>query len=281
MTMTMTTTSKTEPPAAADPADVRRLLSLRGRSALVTGATGHLGSAMAAGLAEAGATVIASSRRLADAEAAAGRLVLAGAPRHHGVQLDHADEHAARRGFDAAVAAAGGTLDVLVCNGHDPTAADWRDVTPEQFTRQLANATGYFMLARMMRDHVVARGGTGSIVLLGSMYGTVASYPDAYEGLAPASPVAYHALKGGIIHMTRHLAVYWATDGVRVNCLSPGPFPPDKAPAAMVQRLKAKSPMGRMGQPSELKGPVVFLASDASGYITGHNLIVDGGWTAW
>ena len=62
-------------------------------------------------------------------------------------------------------------------------------------------------------------------MLIGSMYGVVGSYPDAYDGIAPASPVAYHALKGGIVQMTRHLAVYWAKDGVRVNCLSPGPFP--------------------------------------------------------
>jgi len=88
-------------------------------------------------------------------------------------------------------------------------------------------------------------------------------------------------LKGGIIHMTRHLAVYWAADGVRVNCLSPGPFPAEKAPAEMVERLKTKSPLGRMGLPVELKGAVVFLASDASSYVTGHNLVVDGGWTAW
>ena len=81
--------------------------------------------------------------------------------------------------------------------------------------------------------------------------------------------------------MTRHLAVYWAKDGVRVNCLSPGPFPGPKAPAAMVERLIKKSPMGRMGRPHELKGALVFLASDASSYMTGQNVTIDGGWTAW
>ena len=96
-----------------------------------------------------------------------------------------------------------------------------------------------------------------------------------------ASPVAYHALKGGIVQMTRHLAVYWARDGVRVNCLSPGPFPSDNAPAELVTRLKEKSPMKRIGHPDELKGAIVFLASDASSYMTGQNLIIDGGWTAW
>jgi NAD(P)-dependent dehydrogenase (short-subunit alcohol dehydrogenase family) len=113
------------------------------------------------------------------------------------------------------------------------------------------------------------------------MYGVVGSYPDAYEGVCAASPVHYHTLKGGIVHLTRHLAVYWAKDNVRVNCLSPGPFPSEKAPQEMVERLCTKSPMGRMGTPEELNGALLLFASDAGSYITGQNLLVDGGWTAW
>ena len=114
------------------------------------------------------------------------------------------------------------------------------------------------------------------------MYGQVASYPEAYEDICNASPVSYHALKGGIIHMTRHLAVYWAQDSVRVNCLSPGAFPnPQSVPDGLVERLIPRCPMRRMGLPHELKGAVVFLASDASSYMTGQNMTIDGGWTAW
>ncbi|NOX55610.1 MAG: SDR family oxidoreductase [Planctomycetes bacterium] len=259
---------------------VQQLFDLTGKRVLITGASGYLGGAMARALAEAGATVVASSRELAKAEAVAASLP-AGADRvHRAVRLDHMDEASLREGFQQAVEQAGG-LDVLVNNGHEPLAADWKDVTAEQFTRQLANATGYFLLARLLRDHVVERGTTGSVIMLGSMYGLVGSYPDAYEGVCPASPVAYHTLKGGILHLTRHLAVYWARDGVRVNCLSPGPFPSPKAPREMVRRLCGHSPMGRMGLPHELKGAVVFLASDASSYMTGQNLVIDGGWTAW
>ena len=116
--------------------------------------------------------------------------------------------------------------------------------------------------------------------MLGSMYGLVASYPDAYKDLIPASSVAYHTLKGGILQMTRHLATYWAADLERVNSLSPGPFPSESANQEMVERLKSYSPMRRMGFPEELKGAVVFLASDASSYMTGQNLVIDGGWTA-
>ena len=80
---------------------------------------------------------------------------------------------------------------------------------------------------------------------------------------------------------TLNLATYWAKDGVRVNCLNPGPFPSSNANSKMVERLPQKSPMGRMGLPYELKGAALLLASDAGSYITGQNLLVDGGWTAW
>ena len=190
------------------------------------------------------------------------------------------DPGSIERGFTRALELAG-RIDVLVNNGHEALPADWTTVTAEQFTRHLANATGYFLLARLTRDDAVRREAPASIIQIGSMYGLVGSYPDAYEGICPASPVAYHTLKGGIIHMTRHLAVYWAGDRVRVNCISPGPFPSEKAPLAMVERLRTKLPMRRMGLPHELKGAVVFLASDASSFMTGQNLVIDGGWTAW
>jgi gluconate 5-dehydrogenase len=259
---------------------IHELFDLSGKAALLTGGTGHLGSAMARALAEAGASVVLTSRDPDRARAAAETLPRVGSARHHGIGLDHMDAVALERGFTEAAALAG-AIDILVNNGHEGLGKDWTDVTAEQFTRQLANATGYFLLARLVRDHAVARGAPASIILLGSMYGQVGSYPDAYEGICVASPVAYHTLKGGLIHMTRHLAVYWARDRVRVNCLSPGPFPGSQAPPAMVERLCTKSPMGRMGQPAELKGAIIFLASDASSYMTGQNLTIDGGWTAW
>jgi NAD(P)-dependent dehydrogenase (short-subunit alcohol dehydrogenase family) len=246
----------------------------------VTGGAGWLGGAFAEALAEAGACVVVSSRDQKRAEAAAAELPRPHGAEHAGVQLDQLDPATVDSGFDAALEAAG-QLDVLIDNGHAWTPNDWTDVSAEQFGLQLANATGYFLLARRMRDHLVRRGIGGSIVLVGSMYGVVGSYPDAYEGVAPASSVAYHTLKGGIVQMTRHLAVYWARDGIRVNCLSPGAFPKEEANAEMVRRLNGKNPMKRMGRPWELKGALLFLASDASSYVTGQNLLVDGGWTAW
>ncbi len=259
---------------------IQQLFDLTGKVALITGGTGHLGSAMSRALAEAGASVVLTSRFVEKAEAAAAALPRHGQTKHFGSALDHMQPEQLAGQFARAVELAG-HVDVLINNGNEAQPCDWTNVTPEQFTRYLANATGYFELSRLMRQHVVDRHAAASIILLGSMYGVVGSYPDAYEGVCAASPVAYHALKGGIVQMTRHLAAYWAKDNIRVNCLSPGPFPTDKSPAEMVERLSTKLPMKRMGRPQELKGVIVFLASEASSFMTGQNLIIDGGWTAW
>lgn len=259
---------------------IQSLFDLTGRTALITGASGHLGRSMAHALAEAGASVVVASRDARRAQAVTSGLPCGASAVHQAVELNHLDESALKAGFDTAVDRAG-RLDILINNGQQGSGRDWTNVTREDFNRELENATGYFLLARRFRDHVVDRQATGSIVMVGSMYGVVGSYPDAYEGIHTASPVQYHTLKGGIVHMTRHLAVYWASDGIRVNCLSPGPFPHDRIPGRMVENLKAKCPMGRMGQPHELKGPLLLLVSDAGSYLTGQNLLVDGGWTAW
>ena len=116
------------------------------------------------------------------------------------------------------------------------------------------------------------------------MYGLVTGYPEVYEGLTSPNSIVYQAGKAAIIHMTHYMAVYWARDRIRVNCITPGAFPNKSAQEKMpelMRRLEAKTPMARIGQPWELKGAAVFLASQASSYMTGQNLIVDGGWTLW
>ena len=259
---------------------IQKLFDLTGKVALITGGSGYLGQSLSRALAEAGATVVVGSRDRSRAQHVIDLLPTAEGTVHHAVVLDHMDEASLNDGFNAAVDSAG-HVDILINNGQQGHPLDLTNVTAEAFNRDLQNATGYFLLARRLHDHLVSRSATGSVVMIGSMYGVVGSYPDAYEGICAASPVQYHTLKGGIVHMTRHLAAYWAKDGIRVNCLSPGPFPSEKAPQAMVERLKQKNPMGRMGLPHELKGPLLLLVSDAGSYITGQNLLVDGGWTAW
>ncbi len=256
------------------------LFDLTGKVALISGASGFLGSAMSRALAEAGANVVVSSRSAETAQKVANQLPAKEGQNHFGVELNHLEESSIHSGFQDAVEKAG-QVDILINNGHAPLGEDWKSVTFDQFKDHQINLAGYFELSRLTYQHAVERKVPASIVLLGSMYGVVGSYPETYEGVCKASPAPYHGLKGGIVHLTRHLAVYWAETGVRVNCISPGPFPNETAPEEMVKRLCEKSPMKRMGQPHELKGAVVFLASDASSYITGQNLLIDGGWTAW
>ncbi|MCE9590717.1 MAG: SDR family oxidoreductase [Planctomycetes bacterium] len=267
---------------------VQQLFDLTGRVVLITGAAGHLGSAMSRAFAEAGATLVIASREADKAAKFAASLPRRGRARHHGIALDHMSTDSCEAGFMEAVKRAG-RVDVLVNNAlhRDSVAHDLTTVSAEEFSKHQENNTGYFILSRIFRNHIVARNQkartpvSGSVIMIGSMYGVVGSYPEAYKGVSVASPVQYHALKGGTVHMTRHLAVYWAKDNVRVNCLSPGPFPTDAIHPEMKRRLCTKSPMGRMGHNWELKGAALFFASDASGYVTGQNLLVDGGWTAW
>jgi gluconate 5-dehydrogenase len=264
-----------------EPTSVTEQLNLAGKTALVTGGTGYLGYAMATGLAEAGASVVIGSRYYGRACDTAGQLPATGQAKHYGVELDHLDEVSLERGFNDAVSSAG-QIDILVNNGHEATPETWRNATRDNINRQLANASGYFLLARLLRDHAVSRHTSASVILLGSMYGCVSSDPRLYQGIGPENPVAYQMLKGGVIQLARHLAVHWAADNIRVNCLSPGPFPNvAQAPPELMQRLAQRTPLGRIGHPHELKGAVVFLASAASSFLTGQNLIVDGGWTAW
>ena len=260
---------------------VHQLLDLTGKVAIVTGAAGWLGSAMSRALAEAGATLVVTSR---DAERAAEFAATLPGSGHIGLALSQ-EETDEIPGFVAEVVARLGRVDVLVNNAYGTTAPSIDSASAEDFDRAYhTGVTAYFLLAREVHTHLRERGAPGSIINIGSMYGVVASYPDAYAGLPVNSPPNYHGLKGGLIHLTRHLAVYWAKDGVRVNAISPGAFPSPKVRESQpefIDRLNGKVPMGRMGEPEELKGLIVLLASDAGGYLTGQNILVDGGWTAW
>ena len=260
---------------------IHQLFDLTGRVAVVTGAAGWLGAAMSRALAEAGAQLVVTSRDGAQAAEFAATLPGAG---HIGLAFQQ-DDTDAIPAFVADVVARTGRIDVLVNNAYGGTAPSIDTATAADFDRAYhTGVTAYFLLAREVVFHLRERRAPGSIINIGSMYGVVASYPDAYTDLPINSPPNYHGLKGGIVHLTRHLAAYWAADGVRVNTISPGPFPSPKVKDRLpefIERLDAKVPMGRMGLPEELKGVVVLLASDAGSYITGQNILVDGGWTAW
>lgn len=172
----------------------------------------------------------------------------------------------------------------LVNMTYASTAKRLDDLTEADFdAANHGNLTATFLLAREVGNAMAARG-SGSIVLFSSMYGSSSPDPNVYEPPANPNPVEYGVGKAGVQQMARYLAVHWGRSGVRVNSLSPGPFPNpniQRDNPAFVQRLAAKSPLGRIGQSGEIAGAVAFLLSDAASYITGHNLAVDGGWTAW
>jgi NAD(P)-dependent dehydrogenase (short-subunit alcohol dehydrogenase family) len=255
------------------------LLSLDGKVSLVTGGAGHLGRPMCEALAELGATVVVASRNVENCRKVAEDL----GEGHLALALDISSADSIRDVVAEIIERTGG-LDVLVNNAYSAPFVLLEEADEDVFADSLRNGvTSYFIAAQAAWRHMREHGG-GSIINVASMYGMVGSYPDAYEGTEFGSPPAYHAAKGAVIHLTRHLAVYWAKDGIRVNAISPGPFPrPDQQVehATMVARLKTKSPMGRMGEPVEMKGAVALLASRAGSYITGQNIVVDGGWTAW
>ncbi len=262
---------------------------LTGRTAVVTGGGGLLGCVFARALAEHGAAVAvldvdaAAAASTVDELDAIGAQVLA-------VSCDVADPDA----VDAAVAAVEtwrGVPHVLINNAATKTDdvraffSDSASTDLELWRKVMAvNLDGMFLVARAFGARMVAEG-RGSIVQTASIYGMVAPdlriYADLeFLGAPMTSPITYSASKAGVLGMTRHLAVEWAPEGVRVNTLVPGGVRSGQD-ERFVARYSDRVPLGRMAQPEEMTGAVVFLASDASSYVTGQAIVVDGGLTAW
>ncbi len=253
----------------SDTGSQNSIFSCAGKSAVVTGAGGLIGREICAGLAAAGATVWGAD--------------IAGVPdTTTSLSLDITSEDSVVKALDHVIKESG-RLDILV-NCAYPRTADWGvPLENEDYSSWLTNVDdhlgGYFVTSRTAALRMADLGGGGSVVNFASIYGVVGPSYEIYEGTQMTTPTAYAAIKGGIIGFTRLLATYFGPAGVRCNCVSPGGVE-DGQPGSFVEAYCARTPLGRMASPKDLAGPVVFLASDAGAYVTGQNLMVDGGWSA-
>ena len=262
---------------------------LRGKVAVVTGAAGLLGRQHVAALAEAGAHVVLLDKTDDVIEEQRAMATL-GASSMSAV-VDICDRDALVRVRDD-VLRAFDRIDVLVNNAALNDSVEKSAGVPIPFEehpldawRQAldANVTGTFLCSQVFGGEM-ARRGRGSIVNIASTYGIVAPdqglYRDAAGRQFMYKSAAYSTSKAAVIGLTRHLAAYWGARGVRVNALSPGGVHNGQE-EQFVRRYSEKTPLGRMAEPSEYRGAIVFLASDASSYLTGANIVVDGGFTVW
>ena len=251
------------------------MFDLTGRVAVVTGAAGRYSRQIVEALAEAGAkTFLADCNRekleaMAEQMRATGLDVVV-------AEFDQGDPASVERMRDEVIATAG-RADILVNSAVIRPMSDWTDPVEKWAESMRINSTGLFSVTRAFGDYMAAHGG-GSIINIGSIQGMVGPDYTMYEGLGWGSPPDYFFHKGGIIQLTRYVASRLGPHGVRCNVISPGGFFDNQDPR-FVERYNQRTLVGRMAGDSDLKGIIVFLASDASAYVTGTNIPVDGGYT--
>ncbi len=262
---------------------IHDLLSLKGRTALVTGGAGYLGTAMCETLGELGANVVLASRDGEKCEQRAAELTerVGGGVRFLGFGVDVMDQASVEAMF-ARIHDELGPIDILVNNAWSGNKNSWESIDEKDWTYDIdMSLNSVFRVTKAAFEDLKAR--KGVILNITSMYGHIAPDYRMYDGKEFANPPSYGAAKAGVIQFTKYLSSFLSPHGIRVNALSPGayPHPVTQEHKPFMERLSAHNPLGRIGYPEDLKGAVALLCSDASAYITGQNICVDGGWAAW
>jgi NAD(P)-dependent dehydrogenase (short-subunit alcohol dehydrogenase family) len=264
---------------------INNLISLKGRRALVTGATGHIGSQIAMTIAELGGDLILVDKPLSSYDNLLDKL-------NTNFDVDilcidcELEKANSRSELILKVANQKGPLNLLFNNAAfvgtsdlDGWIGDFNDQSVETWSRAIeVNLTAAFDLSKSLAIKL-KESGNASIINLGSIYGELGPNMSLYEGTKMGNPAAYAASKGGIIQLTRWMATVLAPD-IRANVISPGGIFRDQ-PINFVKRFESKVPLGRMATEEDLKGAIAYLSTDLSEYVTGQNIIIDGGWSVW
>lgn len=274
-----------------------QLFSVENKICIVTGGLGQIGSEFARCLHERGARVAVMGRTVTDERV----IRVFGEDMLHDDRMQYisvniADKSSIEAALDRLAQKWPDAPDVLINNaGIDTQPSAPPEVSgpfenfPEEVFREVVetNLTGTFLMCQAVGKRMAQSGKGGSIINVGSIYGMVSPVQDIYAykfeqtGVPFIKPVAYSAAKSGIYNLTRYLATYWAKKGIRVNTLTPSGVGRDTQDATFQKNYTNRIPIGRMAAADEYNGTIVYLASDASKYMTGANVVVDGGWTAW
>jgi NAD(P)-dependent dehydrogenase (short-subunit alcohol dehydrogenase family) len=258
--------------------------SLTGKVALVTGAYGYLGAAIVEGLAQAGAKVLINGRNKEKVDQLVVRLTDEGYLAESAV-FDVTNSNAITEYIRHSQLS---SLDVLIHNAYAGGLGSIETSTEDQFRNSyeisLVAVNNLTQICLPYLKRAKQFNNDASVITVASMYGMVSPDCRIYSSKDTSNPPFYGAAKAALIQWTKYAACEFGKDGIRFNAISPGPFPSKNVRStnkSLVDKIKLKVPMNRVGETEELKGPVVFLASAGSSYMTGTNLVVDGGWTAW
>jgi len=261
-----------------------QVFSVQGKTALVTGATGYLGSAMASILAEAGAHVLVNSRSRERSEVLVKSLVDSGCSAEPAV-FDVTDQQGMERFFSGFQ---GQPLHVLINNAYVGGGGSIELSKAEAYagSYEVTVLAAHNLLKATLPAlrKGVQQNGEASVINLASMYAIVSPDQRLYDTTDGVNPPFYGAAKAALLQWTRYAACEFGAEGIRVNSISPGPFPSklvQKNNPDFIVKLAGKVPMKRIGLSDEIKGPTLFLASSASSFVNGTNIVVDGGWTCW